>query len=67
MRAGGASVDETADEVWRWMDREVDATSAWRWWNLYQCDKKEAKHDLKPDNYGVDVSAGLQERSRDVE
>ena len=38
--------------------RKCGRTSEWRWWNLYQCDKKEAKHDLKPDNHGVDVSAG---------
>ena len=38
--------------------RKCGKTSEHRWWCLYDCDKKEAKHDLEPANCGVDTGEG---------
>lgn len=38
--------------------KKCGRTSEYRWWNLYECDKKEVKHDLEPANYGVNKGAG---------
>ena len=38
--------------------RKCGKTSEYRWWCLYDCDKKGAKHDLEPAGYGAGTGQG---------